>query len=102
MAALTTCAFVDKASIVTEPHRYASQIAILNKDGQKRVLKLDHNPLIGNEDKMYKLEKTTIDNIRTLKALGLAFMHAKNPRMDAKSDTLEEIFVDQELMMEYI
>ena len=24
MAALTTCAFVDKASIVTEPHRYAS------------------------------------------------------------------------------
>ena len=60
------------------------------------MLNLDHNPLVGNEDKMYKLTKkeTTADNMQTLKALGIGLMHAKIPSVDATSKHLEEIFID--------
>jgi hypothetical protein len=56
---------------------------------------MQHNTFIKREDKIYDFEEKAKfrANIETLKALGLAFMFAKNPKQSDTSKELQEMFV---------
>ena len=86
MSSVSIFAFIDKEGIVTESQKYIDEIVIINKKGEKTVLDVQHNNLIKREDKIYEFEEKHKfkENIDSLKALSLAMMLAKNPKL---SDT---------------
>jgi len=56
---------------------------------------MQHNTFIKREDKIYDFEEKHKfrENIDTLKALGLAFMFAKNPKLSDTNKELQEMFM---------
>lgn len=98
MSCLTVLAFVDQASIVTEAQKHVDQLAVLDNDGKKQVLSLQHKTLLGSEEKTYQFyQQEKFANIETLKALGLAAMQTKNPKVTDTREQLQEIFLMDQL-----
>ena len=60
---------------------------------------MQHNTFIKREDKIYEFEEKTKfkQNIDALKALGLAFMFAKNPKLSDTSKELQEMFITDQI-----
>ena len=99
MASVSIFAFIDKEGIVTESQKYVDEIAVIDKKGEKQVIDLLHHPLIKREDKIYEFENKAVyeRNIHSLKALGLSFMHAKNPQISDTCKQLQEMFIMDKL-----
>lgn len=60
---------------------------------------MQHNALIKREEKIYEFEEKAKfkANIDSLKALGLAFMYAANPKLNDTENELHEMFVMDKL-----
>lgn len=101
MASVTIFAFVDKQGIVTESQKYIDEVALINKKGEKTVLDLQHNTLIKREERIYEFEEKQKfrENIDALKALGLAFMLARNPKLTDSANELQEMFLMDHLKL---
>jgi organic radical activating enzyme len=99
MASVSIFAFIDKEGIATESQKYIDEIVLINKKGEKQVLDMQHNALIKREDKIYEFEEKQKfkENIDSLKALGLAFMYAANPKLTDTENELHEMFVVDQL-----
>ena len=105
MASVSIFAFIDKEGIVTESQKYIDEIVLIRTAGQKQtaeVLNLQHNTLIRKEDKIYEFEEKSKlrQNIDSLKALGLAFMFAKNPKLEDSQAQLEEMFLMNQIIID--
>lgn len=63
------------------------------------MLDMQHNALIKREEKIYEFEEKAKfkANIDSLKALGLAFMYAANPKLNDTENELHEMFVMDQL-----
>ena len=88
-------AFIDKEGIISETAKYVDELAIIDKDNNKVVLDLIHDSHVNNEDETYTFENANLykDNIYLLKALSLAFMCAKNPKVRDTQKEMAEVFL---------
>lgn len=102
MASVSIFAFIDKEGIATESQKYIDEIVLINKKGEKQVLDMRHNALIKREDKIYEFEEKRKfkENVDSLKALGLAFMYAANPKLTDTENELHEMFVMDQLPLD--
>jgi hypothetical protein len=75
-------AFVDKEGIITEMQKYVDEVTVIDSKEQKLVLDLTHNNHMNTEEEVYNFENAKLykDNVPLLRALGLAFMCARNPK----------------------
>lgn len=90
MSCVSIFAFVDKEGIISEMSKYVDEMAVIDRKKQKIVLDLIHDTHVHHEEDVYSFENKNKykENIDLLKALGLAFMCAKNPK---ESDTSQEM-----------
>lgn len=87
-------AFVDKEGIITEMQKYVDEVAIIDKKEQKVVMNMVHNNHVGTEEEVYTFENPKLfkDNVPLLRALGLAFMCARNPKETDTDAQMVEVF----------
>jgi len=98
MSSVSVFAFIDKEGIVTENQKYVDELAVVNEKEDKVILDLAHDPSVIDEEEVYKFEganEDTQNNMKQLKALGLAMMMARNPKEDDTAKVLEEIFTSE-------
>ena len=102
MASVSIFAFIDKEGICTETQRYIDEVIVINKQREKQVLQLHHDPLIKKEDKIYTFNHKfkQNENQDALKALGLAFMLTPNPRTKDTCKRLQEMFLLDQIKVE--
>mmetsp|Transcript_5318 Transcript_5318/g.8205 ORF Transcript_5318/g.8205 Transcript_5318/m.8205 type:complete len:133 (+) Transcript_5318:2222-2620(+) len=88
MASVSIFAFIDKEGIVTESQKFIDEVVLINKRGEKQVIDMLHSTLTKREDKIYDFEQKEKywQNVSQLKALGLAMMLAKNPKIHDTSE----------------
>jgi hypothetical protein len=82
MSCASVFAFVDKEGIISETAKYVDEMACIDIRNQKVVLDLVHDSHVTNEEETYQFENAYLykENQNLLKALGLAFMCARNPK----------------------
>jgi hypothetical protein len=90
-------AFVDKEGIISETAKYVDEIAAIDKQEKKIVLDLLHDPQVRKEEEIYSFENPSMfqENVPLLRALGLSFMLARNPKETDRDDKLKEIFTKE-------
>ena len=95
MSCVSILAFIDKEGIISETAKYVDELAIIDKDNNKVVLDLVHASHVINEDEIYTFENESLykDNVYLLKALSLAFMCAKNPKVRDTYREMVEVFL---------
>ena len=98
MASVSVFAFADKEGIVSEMDKYVDELAMINSKEEKVILDLIHDVHVKKEEEIYSFENPAIvkENIKILKALGLSFMLAKNPKETDNGTNLKEIFCKDE------
>ncbi|CDW88835.1 transmembrane protein [Stylonychia lemnae] len=94
LSCVSILAFVDKEGIVSETSKYVDEIGVIDKNQQKVVFDLIHDSHVKNEEEIYQFENSNVlkENQNILKALGLSFMFARNPKESDTEKQLKEIF----------
>jgi len=96
MSCVSIFAFIDKEGIISETAKYVDELALIDKENKKVVLDLTHDSHVINEDETYTLENKNLykENLNQLKALSLAFMCAKNPKVRDTYREMVEVFLN--------
>jgi hypothetical protein len=83
MSCVSIFAFIDKEGIISETAKYVDELAIIDKENNKVVLDMVHDSHVINEDETYTFENESLykEKVQLLKALSLALMCAKNPKV---------------------
>ena len=95
MSCVSIFAFIDKEGIISETAKYVDELAVIDKENNKVVLDMVHDSHVINEDETYTFENESLykEKVQLLKALSLAFMCAKNPKVRDTQREMVEVFL---------